>query len=293
VQLEMRPEVRKVNVMMRSALLGLSLVVLGSGALGVACGDDDGASPGVGGSSNGGRAGSGGAAGNAGSAGSSGRAGAGGAAGNAGAAGTGGASGSAGGGGAAGTGGSGGANGPDAGAGDAGGFTLSSTGFDDNPGCGPGDAAAACDFFPASSTNFAPGTNTSPELAWTGAPAGTQSFAIAYHDLSNVQGNDTFTHWVMWNIPGTTTGLPEGLPDGATPPAPAPPGSQQLAIGNDNGFFGSGVCGNVYEFELYALDTATFTPEDDDDPDEVQASLDASDAVLGTTAIRARSGPCD
>jgi phosphatidylethanolamine-binding protein (PEBP) family uncharacterized protein len=291
--LKSEPKPRKAGVMMRTAFLGLSLVVLGSVALGVACGDDDTVSPGLGGSSSGGRGGSSGAAGTGGVAGSSGRAGAAGAAGSAGAAGAGGAAGRAGAAGAAGSSGSGGADGADAGAGDAGAFTLSSTGFDDNPGCGPGDAADACDFFPASSTNFAPGTNTSPQLAWTGAPAGTQSFAIAYHDLSNVQGNDTFTHWVMWNIPGSTTGLPEGLPDGATPPAPAPPGSQQIAIGNDNGFFGSGVCGNVYEFELYALDTATFTPEDDDDPDEVQAGLDASGAVLATTAIRARSGPCD
>jgi hypothetical protein len=53
------------------------------------------------------------------------------------------------------------------------------------------------------------------------------------------------------------------------------------------------VCGNVYEFELYALDTATFTPSGDGNPDAVQAALDASDAVLGTTAIRARSGPCN
>jgi Raf kinase inhibitor-like YbhB/YbcL family protein len=280
---------------MRSAFLGLSLLVSGAGVLGVACGDDDSPGPGVGGSSSGGTSGSGGAAGSGGRAGSGGSAGSAGAAGSAGSGGAGGSAGGAGAAGAAGSGGSSGADGGDAGVdeADAGAFTLSSTGFDDNAGCGPDGAADACDFFPANSTNFAPGTNTSPELSWTGAPAGTQSFAIALHDLDFLQNGDPFTHWVMWNIPGSTTGLPEGLPDGATPAPPAPAGSQQVSQGDDNGFFGSGACGNVYEFVLYALDTATFTPADDTDPDDVEDALDDSDAVLATTTVRARSGPCD
>jgi Raf kinase inhibitor-like YbhB/YbcL family protein len=292
VQLEIWARSAQAAIVMRSAFLGLSLLVFGAGALGVACGDDEGPGPGVGGSSSGGRSGSGGAAGSGGRAGSAGAPGSAGAAGSAGAGGSAGAAGAAG---AAGSGGASGADGSDAGGGegDAGAFTLSSTGFDDNPGCGPDDAADACDFFPANSTNFAPGTNTSPELSWTGAPAGTQSFAIALHDLDFVQNGDPFTHWVMWSIPGSTTGLPEGLPDGATPAPPAPAGSQQVSQGDDNGFFGSGACGNVYEFVLYALDTATFTPADDTDPDDVEGALEDSDAVLATTTVRARSGPCD
>src|SRR5688572_27790149 len=97
-RLKSEPELREAAFMMRSTLLGLSLMLLGSSAVGVGCGDDDGESPAVGGSSSG----TGGSSGTSGTGGASG--------GSAGSAGTGGASGSAGsGGGAAGAAGSGGA----------------------------------------------------------------------------------------------------------------------------------------------------------------------------------------
>jgi hypothetical protein len=79
--------------MMRSTLLSLSLILLGSSAFGVGCGDDDGESPAVGGSSGGGTGGSSGSSGTGGAAGSAGR---GGAAGSAGASGTAGSAGAAG-----------------------------------------------------------------------------------------------------------------------------------------------------------------------------------------------------
>ncbi len=50
--------------------------------------------------------------------------------------------------------------------------------------------------------------NLSPPLAWTGAPAGTQSFAIIFEDIDVP---DSFIHWIAWNIPATTTSLPEGV----------------------------------------------------------------------------------
>lgn len=172
-------------------------------------------------------------------------------------------------------------------------FTLSSPAFDGEDGCGPGDDAEQCDLFPDETTDFA-GDNVSPELAWSGVPEGTQSFAIALHDLSFTQGGDPFTHWVMWNIPASATGLPEGLPEGQEPDAPAPEGSEQVSIGDDNGFFGSGAAGNVYEFVLYALSTPSIDP-DSDDPDAVEEFLEELDdaEVLGTATLRARSTPND
>lgn len=50
----------------------------------------------------------------------------------------------------------------------------------------------------------------SPELKWSGAPAGTQSFALIVDDPDAPVG--TWTHWIAWNIPGNTTQLPEGAP---------------------------------------------------------------------------------
>jgi Raf kinase inhibitor-like YbhB/YbcL family protein len=52
-------------------------------------------------------------------------------------------------------------------------------------------------------------SNRSPALAWTGAPAGTRSFALILDD-SDAPGG-TFTHWLLYNIPGTSTMLPEGV----------------------------------------------------------------------------------
>ncbi len=51
--------------------------------------------------------------------------------------------------------------------------------------------------------------NTSPALAWTGAPAGTRSFALIMDDPDAPGG--TFTHWIAWNLPASTTMLPAGV----------------------------------------------------------------------------------
>jgi Raf kinase inhibitor-like YbhB/YbcL family protein len=277
-----RPSIKPGARSLRASALLLSLASLGLAA--VSCSDD--AEPDPAGSAGGGGA----SAGNGGGAGS-GTAGSGGGAGSGGSAGTSG--GSAGSDGMAGRAGSDGMAGstsmPDA---STAAFTLSSPAFDGQEGCGPGDDADACDLFPDETTDFA-GDNVSPELSWSGAPAGTQSFAIALHDLSFTQGGDPFTHWVMWNIPASTTGLPEGLPDGQEPDAPAPEGSEQVSIGDDDGFFGSGAAGNVYEFVLYALSTPSIDP-DTDDPDAVEQFIEELDAeVLGTATLRARSTPDD
>jgi Raf kinase inhibitor-like YbhB/YbcL family protein len=261
----------------------LSYVLLGSGLVASACSDDDDPSTGLGGSGGSNTAGSAGSAGRAGSAGAAGSsAGSGGSS-----AGSAGASGAAG---AAGVGGSADET-PDAGGDDGGAlaFTVSSPAFDDQPGCSAEDRDA-CDLFPDENTGLGDAENVSPAINWTGAPAGTQSFAIALHDIANLQGDDPFTHWVMWNIPGTATGLPAELPQGVMPGVPAA-NTQQYSYRNTRGYQGSGECGNVYEFVLYALSTATFTPPDPNNQNSVQDALDASDDVLGTATMRARSDP--
>jgi Raf kinase inhibitor-like YbhB/YbcL family protein len=54
------------------------------------------------------------------------------------------------------------------------------------------------------SINGLPGGNESPELSWTGAPAGTQSFVVTTYDVTAA-----FTHWGMYNIAASATGLPQ------------------------------------------------------------------------------------
>jgi Raf kinase inhibitor-like YbhB/YbcL family protein len=62
------------------------------------------------------------------------------------------------------------------------------------------------------------GPDVSPSLNWTGAPAGTQSFALIADDPDAPAG--TWVHWVLYNLPANATELPEGvkkqeqLPDG-------------------------------------------------------------------------------
>ncbi len=50
------------------------------------------------------------------------------------------------------------------------------------------------------------GADRSPSLRWTDAPSGTRSFALILDDPDAPGG--TWTHWLMWNIPGSATGLP-------------------------------------------------------------------------------------
>src|SRR5437660_4101065 len=55
----------------------------------------------------------------------------------------------------------------------------------------------------------------SPELKWSQVPMGTQSFVLLLHDPEPVLNKGSkmdITHWLIWNIPGTATGLQEGVP---------------------------------------------------------------------------------
>lgn len=53
------------------------------------------------------------------------------------------------------------------------------------------------------------GQNVSPTLKWTGAPAGTKSFAITVYDPDAPTGSGWW-HWMVYNIPATATGIPSG-----------------------------------------------------------------------------------
>lgn len=64
---------------------------------------------------------------------------------------------------------------------------------------------------PQKHTGF--GEDLSPKLIITDAPKDAVSFAIILDDL-DVPFQNTFTHWIIWNIPMTDV-IPEGLPCGS------------------------------------------------------------------------------
>jgi Raf kinase inhibitor-like YbhB/YbcL family protein len=95
------------------------------------------------------------------------------------------------------------------------------------------------------------GKDVSPALAWEGAPAGTQSFALIMDDPDAPVG--TWNHWLLWDIPATINSLAEGYR----------PGSLGTDGTNDFGKTGyGGPCPprghgpHRYYFRLYALDVA-------------------------------------
>jgi len=100
------------------------------------------------------------------------------------------------------------------------------------------------------------GDQTSPAIAWTSVPDGTVSFLLHFHDLevSRNHTSDDQLHWIVWNIPGTATGLLEGLPKGAQ----LPNGAYQLSASGQV-YRGPGAPAggprHHYTFELFALDT--------------------------------------
>jgi hypothetical protein len=56
------------------------------------------------------------------------------------------------------------------------------------------------------------GGNLSPALAWSGAPAGTRSFALLMHDPDAPTGSGWW-HWVLYDIPAAQTSLAAGAGD--------------------------------------------------------------------------------
>jgi len=98
------------------------------------------------------------------------------------------------------------------------------------------------------------GADSSPALSWTQPPAGTQTFALIANDPDAPVGD--WTHWVLFDLPGSATSLPEGVAKTGEIPGG---GRQGLNDFRKAGY--GGPCPppgkpHRYFFRLYALDRA-------------------------------------
>jgi Raf kinase inhibitor-like YbhB/YbcL family protein len=99
------------------------------------------------------------------------------------------------------------------------------------------------------------GPNTSPALAWSGAPEGTQSFILTFYDPDAPTGSGWW-HWTVANIPAEVTELPAGASPAGLP-AGAVEGRTDFGVA---GFGGAcppkGAAPHRYIFTLFAMPEA-------------------------------------
>lgn len=138
------------------------------------------------------------------------------------------------------------------------------------------------------------GRDVSPPLRWSGAPDGTTSFVLLVHDLDTLPpgGGDDLLHWLVWNIPGTATSLPEGVPQGNAPApaqgggggfggAPRVPTDGPRQISGTGPYYrgpaapASGPA-HHYVFEVFALDTWIDVPAVGQSPAATRAAVMAA-----------------
>ena len=99
------------------------------------------------------------------------------------------------------------------------------------------------------------GANASPELSWSGAPAGTVTYTLILEDADA----DNFAHWVVYNIPTTMTFMAEGVPKKNLSTSAIMQGTNDMGnIGYDGPDPPKGT--HRYFFRFYALDTRLDLP---------------------------------
>ena len=123
--------------------------------------------------------------------------------------------------------------------------------------------------------------DSSPPLAWSGAPEGTKSLALIVDDPDApdpAKPQRVYVHWVLYNIPPASSGIGDGGSKSGLP-------SGTITGTNDFGNQGwGGPCPPIgrhrYFFKLYALDTTLNLP-----PGKTKKDLES--AMQGHTLAQA------
>jgi Raf kinase inhibitor-like YbhB/YbcL family protein len=129
------------------------------------------------------------------------------------------------------------------------------------------------------------GKDLSPELSWTGAPAGAKSFALVCDDPDAPRG--TWVHWVLFNLPPEVNKLAGAI-------------SPEMTLGNGakqgtNDFRKIGYGGPApppgkphrYFFKLYALDTM-LEPKEGATKQQLEAAMKGH--ILAETQLMGKYG---
>jgi len=113
------------------------------------------------------------------------------------------------------------------------------------------------------------GDDVSPELSWTGFPAGTKSFAVTVFD-PDAPTTSGFWHWAVANLSSSVTSLPRGASQGGLPVS-------AVQLRNDAGYAGyvgaappPGHGPHRYVFAVHALDV-----------ERIELPAEATPAYLG------------
>jgi Raf kinase inhibitor-like YbhB/YbcL family protein len=106
------------------------------------------------------------------------------------------------------------------------------------------------------------GKGISPPLAWSGAPSGTQAYAIVMED-PDAKSPLPFVHWIAI-VPAGVSALPAAVPPGYERHPAAPGASQGSNSRSQIGYFGprpaAGEPAHRYHFQVFALDAVPRVP---------------------------------
>ena len=122
----------------------------------------------------------------------------------------------------------------------------------------------------------------SPQLSWSGAPAGTKGYAVTMFD-PDAPGRGGFWHWAVLDVPADVTSLPAGAGAGKHLPAGA------IQLRNDGGFHGylgaappPGHGPHRYVITVHALDIAPCGLNEHTAPGSLEAKLSRHTLGRGT-----------
>jgi Raf kinase inhibitor-like YbhB/YbcL family protein len=132
------------------------------------------------------------------------------------------------------------------------------------------------------------GQNVSPALRWSGAPAGTRSFAVTVYDPDAPTGKGWW-HWVLYDVPPSVTSLAAdaGAPNGGGIPEGSVQGTTDFGT---PGYGGPcpppGDRPHRYVFTVYALKVPKLDAPANAAPATIGSLLDANALAKGSLTAR-------